>query len=130
MERDPETGKILRIISSRAPARENPLNDPLNRFEKDSDAESEDEAEEWGGFEEEKERPMVIRELEREANLPREKRFVRHQSEREVEWLRSLVERHGDDVERMARDGKLNPMQQTRADIAKRLRTAGLLGGQ
>jgi nucleolar protein 16 len=101
----------------------------LNRFEKDSDAESEEEAEEWGGFEEdkEKERPMVIRELEREANLPREKRFVRHQSEREVEWLKSLVARHGDDVEKMARDAKLNPMQQTKADIAKRLRTAGLL---
>lgn len=68
----------------------------------------------------------MIRELERQANLPREKR-VRHQSERELEWLQTLVGKYGEDVGAMARDAKLNPMQQTRADIGKRLRKAGLI---
>jgi nucleolar protein 16 len=52
---------------------------------------------------------------------------VRRQSEREVEWLRRLAERHGDDTGAMARDIKLNPMQQTAADIKRRLKKAGLL---
>jgi len=32
------------------------------------------------------------------------------------------VARHGDDTRAMARDAKLNPMQQTAADIAKRIK--------
>lgn len=130
VERDPETGKIVRIISSgRAAGKPNPLNDPLARFDEDSDKEDgEEETEEWQGIDEEEEskRPAVIRQLEAEANAPREK-TVRYQSEREVEWLRTLVARHGDDTAAMARDAKLNPMQQTGSDIRRRLKKAGLL---
>jgi nucleolar protein 16 len=126
VERDPVTGKITRIISSSASAAFNPLNDPLAKFDRDSDAESEEEAEaeEWDGFEEDK--GKLVHQLERMAKVPREKR-VRHQSEREMEWLQRLRERHGDDFQAMARDGKLNPMQQTAADVRKKFRKAGLI---
>lgn len=126
MERDPVTGKITRIISSSSSTAFNPLNDPLAKFDRDSDAESEEEeeAEEWDGFEEDK--GKVVHELERMAKVPREKR-VRHQSEREMEWLQRLRERHGDDFQAMARDLKSNPMQQTAADIRKRFKKAGLI---
>ena len=89
--------------------------------------------EEGGGGEEEEEeeedgRPEVVRALEREAaEWASGEKKTRHQSERELEWLRRLVARHGDDTAAMARDMRLNPMQQTAADIARRLRKAGLL---
>jgi len=120
VERDAQ-GRITRVIREA-----NPLRDPLNEvLDSDSDSESDDgdDGEEWGGID----APRVVRELEREAAQPTEK-LVRHQSEREVEWLGDLVARHGEDVGAMARDAKLNRMQQTAADIRKRLRKAGLLG--
>lgn len=129
VERDPETGRIVRIIrGERAVGRPNPLNDPLARFDEDSEEEGGEEAEEWEGIDEgeENERPAVIRQLEEEANAPREK-TVRYQSEREMEWLQKLVEKHGNDTAAMARDLKLNPMQQTGSDIRRRLKKAGLL---
>lgn len=125
VERDPDTGRIVRIVREGEPGgKKNPLNDPLSRFDEDSEA----EGEEWEGIDEEEEskRPAVIRQLEKEANAPREK-IVRHQSEREVEWLEKLVAKHGDDTSAMARDLKLNPMQQTASDIRRRLKKAGLL---
>jgi len=128
VERDPETGRIVRII--REGREDNPLNDPLARFDEDSADEGRQggQEEEWEGIDEEEEakRPAVIRQLEKEANAPREK-TVRHQSEREVEWLEKLVARHGDDTDAMARDLRLNPMQQTGADIRRRLKKAGML---
>ena len=130
VERDPETGRIVRIIRDGGQGKKNPLNDPLARFDEDSEGEGAGEGgeEEWEGIDEEEEakRPAVIRQLEREANAPREK-TVRHQSEREVEWLEKLVARHGDDTDAMARDLRLNPMQQTGADIRRRLKKAGML---
>ncbi len=114
----------------------NPLNDALNDLDSDAEQQLQQEQEqakqrryeEWSGFREEDggERPEVLRALEREAGRPTEK-TVRHASEREVEWLRRLVARHGDDTAAMARDAKLNLMQQTAADIGRRLKKAGLL---
>lgn len=126
VERDPVTGRIVRIVREGEGQKKNPLNDPLARF--DEDSENEGGGEEWEGIDEEEEskRPAVIRQLEKEANAPREK-TVRHQSEREVEWLEKLVAKHGDDTSAMARDLRLNPMQQTGSDIRRRLRKAGLL---
>lgn len=120
VERDAQ-GRITRVIRDA-----NPLRDPLNDV-LDSESESEsdgDDGEEWGGID--AAAPRVVRELEREAAQPTEK-LVRHQSEREMEWLGDLVAKHGEDVAAMARDVKLNRMQQTAADIRKRLRKAGLL---
>ncbi|KAK8034362.1 hypothetical protein PG993_009357 [Apiospora rasikravindrae] len=128
VERD-ENGKIIRIIStSGKKAKPNPLNDPLNELETDSEAEEEDEqmaddGETWGGIEEENEdgvRTDVVKQLEAEANRPRQK-HVRGQSQREREWLQDLMDKHGDNTRAMARDRKLNPMQQTEADIERRI---------
>ncbi|TDZ12911.1 Nucleolar protein 16 [Colletotrichum spinosum] len=121
VERD-ENGKIVRIHYSKT-KRANPLRDPLNEIESDDDEEENDEddgkEEEWGGIDDES-RPQVIRMLEKEAAVPVVKK-PRHMSQQEREWLERLVGRYGDDTAAMARDRKLNPMQQTAADIGRRI---------
>lgn len=101
----------------------NPLNDPLNELDSDSEAEDRDgqEYEEWGGIRETGGETEVVKSLMEEARCPAEKK-PRHQSEREREWLGRLVAKYGDDTAAMARDRKLNPMQQTAADIARRIK--------
>lgn len=111
VERD-EDGNIIRVIGRR----DNPLNDLLN-----SDDDEEDEAEGWGGLDDGEEQSEVVQSLLYAAANPAPKK-PRHMSEREVEWLENLMEAHGDDVNAMARDRKLNPMQQTAKDIARRLK--------
>ncbi|KAK3327164.1 ribosome biogenesis protein Nop16 [Cercophora scortea] len=122
VERD-AAGKIVRVIREA-----NPLDDPLNALDDYAATHAmADDGEEWGGIEDNKrQRPAVICELERQASVPEEK-HLRHQSERETEWLQRLIAKHGDDVAAMARDAKLNPMQQTKGDLARRLKKAGLL---
>ncbi|KAK0615993.1 ribosome biogenesis protein Nop16 [Bombardia bombarda] len=125
VERDAD-GKIIRILRST-----NPLRDPLNALDSDNEDEDnddiEDDGQEWAGIDPDpSKRPAVIRELEQEAARPTEK-HIRHQSDREREWLERLVAKHGDDTAAMARDPKLNPMQQTKGDLARRLKKAGLL---
>ncbi|KAI1201066.1 ribosome biogenesis protein Nop16 [Nemania serpens] len=123
VERD-ASGKITRVISAdkQRRRRPNPLNDPLVELDTDSEAESADGdggAEEWGGFDDDGR--DIVRQLEGEANRPVEKK-PRAASTREVEWLQMLTDRHGDDFAAMARDAKMNPRQQTAADIARRIR--------
>lgn len=132
VERDAD-GKIIRIISRTASTPNaqslagrhghKALNDPLNALESDSEAEDADEQEheEWGGIKEDGTETEVVKSLIAEASAPVVKK-PRHQSEREVEWLTSLTEKHGDDYQAMARDHRLNPMQQTAADIKRRIR--------
>lgn len=137
VERDAE-GRIVRIFdgssssSSSRPKRPNPLNDPLNALDSDSEDEEEEEeegnVEEWGGIdeeeedeEEEDEGKKIVRQLEAQAYRPVEKK-PRTQSHREREWVESMVQKHGDDVRAMVRDRVLNPMQQTEADITRRIR--------
>lgn len=119
VERDPETGAILRVVGQKQ-VKENPLNDLLNEIE-DSDGEVE-----WNGFsmvperrDGESENP-VIRQLE-EAARNGARKAPRGQSQREQEWVERLVSKYGEDYGRMARDRKLNPMQQTETDIRKRV---------
>ncbi|PON26896.1 hypothetical protein TGAM01_v204397 [Trichoderma gamsii] len=118
VERDSE-GKIIRIISRKA----NPLNDPLNEVDTDSEAEDEyANAEEWGGINDDGVGTTdVVKSLIEEAKNPAAPK-IRYLSEGEREWLEKLVAKHGDDTRAMARDFKLNPMQQTASDIAKRLK--------
>ena len=119
VERDPETGAILRVIGQKD-EKPNPLNDPLNELE-------DDEAEEWNGFAMVPEQRQgeqvnpVIQQLE-EAARNGARKAPRTQSQREAEWLERLVAKYGDDYGRMTRDKKLNPMQQTEADIKKRVK--------
>ncbi|OHE96369.1 ribosome biogenesis protein Nop16 [Colletotrichum orchidophilum] len=119
VERD-ENGKIIKIHYNSSSKRSNPLNDPLNALESDGEDNDDNETEEWGGIDDES-RPEVIRLLEKEAALPEVKK-PRHMSQQEREWLERLVAKHGDDYEAMARDRRLNPMQQTRGDIARRVK--------
>ncbi|KAK1972828.1 ribosome biogenesis protein Nop16 [Colletotrichum sublineola] len=120
VERDAD-GKIVKIHYG-SDRRSNPLNDPLNALESDAE-DDEREKEGWGGINDndDESRPEVIRLLEKEAAQPTVKK-PRHMSQQEREWLERLVARHGDDVAAMARDRKLNPMQQTQGDIARRIK--------
>lgn len=52
----------------------------------------------------------------------------RFSSEGEIGYLRRLVERHGGDVEAMARDRKLNPDQRTVGELRRLMKNAGGLG--
>lgn len=65
----------------------------------------------------------VVGELVRQASIMAGgKKRERKQSRREEEWVGRLVERYGDDVKGMVRDRRLNPMQQSEADIGRRVR--------
>ncbi|KAI3401023.1 hypothetical protein diail_728 [Diaporthe ilicicola] len=120
VERDAD-GKIVRVLR-----RDNPLNDPLNDIESESDGgDAQDDENTSGAAATSKksagEGTRVVDLLEAEAGRPTEA-HKRHQSQQEREWLGRLVARHGDDTAAMARDPKLNPMQQTAANISKRLK--------
>jgi nucleolar protein 16 len=109
VERDPETGKILRVIHPTS--KSNPLNDPLY-----SDSEDEPKLDQS----EQKSKNEIVALLEEQARGGKEKKD-RSQSEREKEWVRSLVEKHGDNYDKMMWDRRLNPMQQTVSDIKRRV---------
>ncbi|KAI1802963.1 ribosome biogenesis protein Nop16 [Daldinia bambusicola] len=121
VERD-ENGKIVRVLDGSKRKKDNPLNDPLNDLDSDEDDEDEEEeeVEEWGGIED-ADGDKVVAKLEEEANRPVIKK-PRTIPKREIEWLQSLVDKYSDDTKAMSRDRKLNPMQQTEADIARRIK--------
>lgn len=127
VERDPDTGAILRVFG-----------------EGDGDVGKEKGVKRWGGRElvdllgdegseaGQHDLPAdsrasssggrgIVPELLRQAEGTGEKKRPRKQSRREVEWVETLVGRHGDDVGGMARDRKLNPMQQSEGDIGRRI---------
>ncbi|KOS21284.1 Nucleolar protein 16 [Escovopsis weberi] len=128
VERDAD-GNIVRVVSVSA----NPLNDPLNKLDEEDgrgEAEKEEEEaehEEWAGIDDAG-ATDVVKSLIRESRNAAPAR-ARHQSEQEREWLGRLVERHGEDYGAMARDARLNPMQQTGADIARRIKRMRALEG-
>ncbi|RHZ63962.1 Nucleolar protein 16 [Aspergillus turcosus] len=125
VERDPETGKIIRVIrdeeeievGGRKIKRSNPLNDPLNDLSEDEEAGT--------ASQRANAKSAIVQQLERQA--AQEGRAVkakkpRHQSQREEEWIKKLIERHGENYSAMARDRKLNPMQQSEGDLKRRIR--------
>lgn len=118
VERDPMTGKILRVLDvPNASKKPNPLNDPLNDLE-DSDPE------EWTGFANVPAgtpATTVVQQLEAQA-LSGVRKAPRKQSAREQEWIQRLVETYGDNYGAMFRDRKLNPMQQSEGDIKSRVK--------
>ncbi|KAI9700549.1 MAG: Nucleolar protein 16 [Bogoriella megaspora] len=110
VERDPNTGKILRIVDDETPRRPNPLNDPLNDVE-DMDLDDTDN---------EKPTTELVQQLKEQASKGGQK-AKRKQSAREVEWIEALVEKYGDDYKKMFWDKILNPMQQSEGDIKRRI---------
>jgi nucleolar protein 16 len=126
VERDPETGKILRVVredeievAGRKHKRSNPLEDPLNEIEMDEDYDGRHLHQSRGNG------PTVVQQLEKQAaqeGNAAKKRRPRQQSKGEEEWIARLVEKHGDNVRAMFRDRKLNSMQQSEGDLRKRIR--------
>lgn len=121
VERDAETGKILRVIRDEDEIevaghkwrRTNPLNDPLNEL-------SENEKEENQHVMD----SAVVQQLERKVDIEDKDakgKKLRHQSKREEEWILRLIEKHGENLSAMARDRRLNPMQQTEGDLRRRI---------
>ncbi|KAF7503670.1 hypothetical protein GJ744_003399 [Endocarpon pusillum] len=130
VERDPETGRILRVIRPGAGSegldkrhKRRRLDDPLN-----SDSGGENGAAATADpIRAGRREPAtdVVAALEAQAaqeavQLARRRR-PRQQSKREEEWIATLVAKYGDDIGAMARDRRLNPMQQTEADIGRRV---------
>lgn len=125
VERDPETGNIIRVIrpddeievAGRKHKISNPLNDPLNDLSNDEARITE--------AAKQNDSSVIVQMLERQAaqeGKAVESKKPRHLSKREEEWATRLIERHGDDYSAMARDMKLNPMQQTAGDLKRRIR--------
>ncbi|KAL2807600.1 ribosome biogenesis protein Nop16 [Aspergillus granulosus] len=122
VERDPETGKIIRVvhpdeeeieIAGRKHRRANPLDDPLNDLS-DEDDDSTPQVN--------KSISHIVQQLELQANKESQAaKKPRHQSAQEQSWIARLVERHGDNYAAMARDMKFNPMQQTAGDLRRRI---------
>lgn len=131
MVRDPETGKILRVVHDSPPAgsrkkNKNPLNDPLNELESDDDVEWEVDGEgardivagagggsAVGG---------IVEQLEAAAMMAGNKKArPRIQSRREKEWIEALVSRWGENYRGMTTDRRLNPMQQSEGDLRRRI---------
>jgi nucleolar protein 16 len=115
VERDLETGRILRVVRTGDEKEKvfNPLNDPLNELEAAPEPVKKGKS------------TGIIAELEQQAAEEAEKlekRRPRQQSTREEEWISSLVAKHGDNIAAMVRDRKLNPMQQTQGDISRRVK--------
>lgn len=133
VERDPETGRILRVVSSGdAVSRPNPLNDPLNEL--DSDSESDVEMFDQHGHSKQQSEPFepktaVVAELEHRASLP-EKKYRRNQSEGQRVFVEALVSKYGEDYERMARDTEINYMQRSAGDLRKRVKKWKEAGGR
>lgn len=131
IERDPETGAILSVIDDGS-VKANPLNDPLN----DLDSDSEDS--QFAGFDEHGNEQThdaslpaktdVVEKLEQQANRPVTK-YKRRQPEGEVAFVEALVKKYGDDYGKMARDMKINYMQRSEGDLKRRIKKWRESGG-
>ncbi|SMQ46944.1 unnamed protein product [Zymoseptoria tritici ST99CH_3D7] len=144
IERDPETGAILRVVDEGKGKRSNPLNDPLNEL--DSSEEEEDDEDEDGeddilnlnnqhgstdlasSSRRAANKTETVRQLEEAANRPVTK-YKRRQPEGEVAFVEELVKKYGDDYEKMARDHKINYMQRSEGDLKKRIKKWRQSGG-
>jgi nucleolar protein 16 len=133
IERD-EHGNIVRIVladedeegndpSSATPAQSTPWGEPLADLL--SDSSSSEDVDDGSDkrtrvVEPKTEFAATLEKLATDyAEAARAEKKPRHASAAETDWLRSLVEKYGDDVARMARDRKLNVWQKTEGEIFK-----------
>ncbi|QIW96007.1 hypothetical protein AMS68_001525 [Peltaster fructicola] len=132
VERDPHTGKIIRVVQSpHAVEKPNPLNDPLNDIDSESDGEAFDGFaldNQHGNVDHTKSASTkslpstsVVQQLEERASMSAPK-HKRRQTENELAFIRSLVRKHGLDYSKMARDMKLNYMQRSEGDLKRRIK--------
>ncbi|KAM3418502.1 hypothetical protein BST61_g4482 [Cercospora zeina] len=139
IERDPETGAILRIIEQDLPQK-NPLNDPLAEFDSDSEDEGAAAAEDrvfnlrnqhanTGTKGSAAAKTDTVRALEEQALRPAAK-HKRRQPEGEVQFIEELVRKYGEDYGKMARDMKINYMQRSEGDLRKRIKKWKEAGGK
>lgn len=138
VERDPKTGAILRVLPEGQSAKSNPLNDPLNDL--DSGSEVEEDGVDWARLDNQhgnvnQTKPSngastdVVRQLEQRASLPAAK-HIRPQTANEQAFIKELVQKYGDDYDKMARDIKLNYMQRSAGDLKKRIKKWRAAGGE
>ncbi|KAK3672423.1 Ribosome biogenesis protein Nop16 [Recurvomyces mirabilis] len=129
IERDPETGKILRVVEDGRKL--NPLHDPLAELDsedKDDVAFNQHASTDVQYVNAAGAKTEVVRELEREASRPKKTHKPR-QSEGERAFIAELVEKHGDDFTAMARNMKINYMQRSEGDLRKRVKKWRESGG-
>ena len=132
IERDPQTGAIIRILSPQdsdqkisAPGtsqcktvKKTPASNKSIFSEWEPDSSSDDDSAPAGPT---RTADTVISRLERQAGAVKGV-SKRKPSAREREWLSRLEAKYGKDYVRMAGDMKLNPMQQSEGDIRRRFR--------
>lgn len=136
IERDPETGKILRVVDQQSTAKANPLNDPLNELDSDSEDEIFNPKNQHGNTDaraaasraDSDGKTETVRRLEEEARKPAAK-YKRKQPEGERAFVEELVRKYGDDYGKMARDMKINYMQRSEGDIKRRIKKWRESGG-
>ncbi|TQS35417.1 hypothetical protein Golomagni_04164 [Golovinomyces magnicellulatus] len=117
LERDAVSGKVLRVIHEKQKL--NPLNDLISSDSEDEKMGTHGEI--FEGFTRKScSKNEVIRKLEELASSGAVKK-ERKLSDREKLWIEKLVKKYGNDFGKMARDLKMNPMQQTPADIQRRV---------
>ena len=132
IERDPKTGRILRIVEE-GTKKANPLHDPLDGLDSDSE-DMEDEFDQHGNAPPSLASAMavpktaVVGALEQQASRPVAK-HKRRQPEGERAFIAELVKKHGEDYGKMARDVKINYMQRSEGDLKKRVKKWRESGG-
>ncbi|KAH9842268.1 Ribosome biogenesis protein Nop16 [Teratosphaeria destructans] len=128
IERDPATGRILRVIDDGA-KRANPLNDPLAELDsEDSDEEVDQHPDTFATSQSGSGMTDVVRKLEQEASRP-VKKYKFKQTEGERAFVEELVRKYGDDNAAMARDIKINYMQRSEGDLKRRVKKWREAGG-
>jgi len=116
-----ETGRITGVVpdgESERKRKRNPLNDPMNDLS-DSDPE-EEEGRPAKISKQDTQARGIVAELEESSRYEKAQR-PRKMSQRDREWLGRLVGRYGEDFGAMARDRRMNPMQQTEGDLKRRV---------
>lgn len=107
-----ENGKVLKIIYGTKKISQ--PNNKINDNSKEGNAQVDDE-------EDKSEAKEVIAELEELASIPKKKE-VRKMNEVEIVRYRKLLDKYGEDYERMKWDKKLNPFQLSPGQLKKQIK--------